>query len=502
MITLILNIEASENVPGDGNTDYSFQACVTFSNPLQFTSIGRPQTLMWEFRVSNPDGTSGELYPGEIIGYDSQSYIGVPVPFIPIDGDTQGCVNLEFENEYYEGQRIYDIKLLGHPGLAESIQLGDVSTKVTVAENDFPALALNYGGNREVAESQGINVELELTNGGPQGLHEPLTVRLALTTTSSASTSDIDFPSTVTIPRGMSSATFRIEARDDMVDGEIEQFTLALVHASAPSLAEPITRAVFSSGGAIAVTEAPVPQVTLSLEGGISTIMEGGSVNLIATLAEELPGGVPEPLIVELAVEGVSDGDYSLPDEIVIATGMSTGRATLMIDNDNLAEFAERLTVSVARLGYGTNRSAPQVESSVGVTIELNNNDRITATILASDLTEAVNAVAVVTIELDRALPDGLAANEVQLVLVNTGDRADDVSGLPMNIADVFGGGTMALVPLPLMDDMILEGPEVVTLELAVSDRLKPIFANEDTARGSFNINDNRGWNGHYCHAC
>ena len=50
-----------------------------------------------------------------------------------------------------------------------------------------------------------------------------------------------------------------------------------------------------------------MPQVTLSLEGGISTIMEGGSVNLIATLAEPLPGGVPEPLTVELAVEGVSE---------------------------------------------------------------------------------------------------------------------------------------------------------------------------------------------------
>ena len=95
-----------------------------------------------------------------------------------------------------------------------------------------------------------IDVELELTNGGPQGLHEPLTVRLALTTTSSASTSDIDFPSTVTIPRGMSSATFRIEARDDMLDGEIEQFELALVSASAPAAEEShalsLARAVLS----------------------------------------------------------------------------------------------------------------------------------------------------------------------------------------------------------------------------------------------------------------
>ena len=485
---LTLNLEVQEsNQEAD-----TVQATVKFvtASSFEFTSRGRPQVVTLELRDAN-----GELYTGQIDGQDiggmgRQSYYGSPILFTPQDLTTQDDITLYFENNFYEGQRAYTLALLKTPTQHPGIMLGIASADITVAENDLPALALNYGGNLEVAEGQGIDVDLELTNGGPQGLHEPLTVRLALTTTSSASTSDIDLPSTVTIPRGMSSATFRITARDDMVDGEIEQFTLAFVSASAPSMTELITRAVFSSGGAIAVTEAPVPQVTLSLEGGISTIMEGGSVNLIATLSEPLPGGVPEPLTVELAVEGVSDGDYSPLGDIVIPTSGMMGMVELMIENDNLAEFAEQLTVSVARLGYGTNRSAPQVESSVGLTIEINNNDMITATILASDLTEAVNAVAVVTIELDRALPDGLTADEVQLVLVNTGDRADDVSGLPMNIADVFGGGTMALVPLPLMDDMILEGTEVVTLELAVSDRLKPIFANEDTARGSFNIND------------
>ena len=486
---LTLNLEVQEsNQEAD-----TVQATVKFvtTSSFEFTGKDRPQVVTLELRDAN-----GELFTGRIDGQDiggmgRQSYYGSPIPFTPQDLTTQDDITLYFEeNNFYEGQRAYTLALLKTPTQHPGIMLGVASADITVAENDLPALALNYGGNLEVAEGQGIDVDLELTNGGPEGLHEPLTVRLALTTTSSASTSDIDLPSTVTIPRGMSSATFRITARDDMVDGEIEQFTLALVNASAPSMTELITRAVFRSGGAITVTEAPVPQVTLSLEGDISTIMEGGSVNLIATLAEPLPGGVPEPLTVELAVEGVSDGDYNLPDEIVIPTSGMMETVELTIENDNLAEFAEQLTVSVARLGYGTNRSAPQVESSVGVTIEINNNDMITATILASDLTEAVNAVAVVTIELDRVLPDGLTADEVQLVLVNTVDRADDVSGLPMNIADVFGGDTMALVPLPLMDDMILEGTEVVTLELAVSDRLKPIFANEDTARGSFNIND------------
>ena len=486
---LTLNLEVQEsNQEAD-----TVQATVKFvtTSSFEFTGKDRPQVVTLELRDAN-----GELYTGRIDGQDiggmgRQSYYGSPIPFTPQDLTTQDDITLYFENNFYEGQRAYTLELLKTPTQHPGIMLGTASADITVAENDLPALALNYGGNREVAEGQGIDVELELTNGAPEGLHEPLTVRLALTKTSSASTSDIDFPSTVTIPRDSNSATFRIGARDDMLNGEIEQFELAFVNVSVPSMAEPTTYAVFSSGGAIAVTEAPVPQVTLSLEGGISTIMEGGSVNLIATLAEPLPGGVPEPLTVELAVEGVSDGDYSLPDEIVIPTGGMTGMVELMIDNDNLAEFAEQLTVSVARLGYGTNRVAPQVESSVGVKIELNNNDKITATIMASDLNEAVDAIAMVTIELDRALPDGLADNEVQLVLVNTGDRADDVVGSSWDIATDLGSGLVTTVMIPLMDDMILEGTEVVTLKLAVSDRLKPIFANEDTASGSFNINEN-----------
>ena len=287
----------------------------------------------------------------------------------------------------------------------------------------------------------------------------------------------------------MSSAKFRIEARDDMLNGEIEQFELALVSASAPSQAENITRAVFNSGGAIAVTEAPVPQVTLSLEGGISTIMEGGSVNLIATLAEPLPDGVPEPLTVELAVEGVSSGDYSLPGDIVIGMGDTTGMVELTIIDDNLAEFAEQLTIKVAQLGYGTNRSAPQVESSVDLTIEIDNNDRITATITAPNTDE--DGTVSVGISLNLALPSGLNNDEVKLVLSGTDRTADVKSGLPANIATDLTGDRMATVMVPLEDDDILEGTEEVTLMLELSDRLKPHFTNADSTSGSFNINDN-----------
>ena len=475
--TLILNVELDET-PDEGEA----QVCVTWSNPLDFDGS---QVLTLEVRDAN-----GELYTETISDQYGEKSMGIPVPFAPIDGDTQGCIDIDFENNFYEGVRAYTIMLIRpSSGIHDSVSIGDGFSHITVAENDLPELALNYGGTREVAEGQGIDVELELTNGAPEGLHEPLTVRLALTETSTASTSDVSFPTSVTIPRGKNSVPFKITARDDMLDGEIEQFELALVSASAPSQAENITRAVFNSGGAIAVTEAPVPQVTLSLEGGISTIMEGGSVNLIATLAEPLPDGVPEPLTVELAVEGVSSGDYSLPGDIVIGMGDTTGMVELTIIDDNLAEFAEQLTIKVAQLGYGTNRSTPQVESSVDLTIEIDNNDRITATITAPNTDE--DGTVSVGISLNLALPSGLNNDEVKLVLGGTDRTADVKSGLPANIATDLTGDRMATVMVPLEDDDILEGTEEVTLMLELSDRLKPHFTNADSTSGSFNINDN-----------
>ena len=250
---------------------------------------------------------------------------------------------------------------LRHPPSTLGLCSGTASADITVVENDLPALALNYGGNREVAEGQGIDVELELTNGAPEGLHEPLTVRLALTETSTASTSDIDFPPTVTIPRGMSSATFRIEARDDMLNNEGEQFELALVSASAPSMAEAITRAVFSSGGAIAISEVRLPQTTLSPspasvnEGEILTIEldASSSVAYQLTLAvtDESAGFDFAQDIVNIKVsqDGGAETTYtSLPATIQVAP--NTTKITIKVEAraDILEETDDNFTLSAS----------------------------------------------------------------------------------------------------------------------------------------------------------
>ena len=481
---LTLNLEVQEsNQEAD-----TVQATVRFvtASSFEFTSRDRPQVVTLELRDAN-----GELFTGRIDGQDiggmgRQSYYGSPIPFTPQDLTTQDDITLYFENNFYEGQRAYTLELLKTPTQHPGIMLGTASADITVAENDLPELALNYGGTTEIAEGQTIDVDLELTNGGPEGLHEPLTVRLALTTTSSASTSDVSVPTSVTIGRGMSSATFQITARDDMLNNEGEQFELALASIVAPVLADGISGVVFNSGGAIAVTEVKLPQITLSASP--ASVAEGNSVRLTAMLTDPLITSVPEELTLELERDASSTADtndYGALGNIVIPMNDNVGTVDLMIKADDLAEFAETLKIRVAQLGYGSDRNAPADEISVDLTIT--SDDTIMATITASDTNEGQMASVQIGLNLD--LPTGVADNEVELVLVGT-DRGNDVTGSSWNVGTALGSGRMATVMIPLVADMLLEGPEPVYLALEVSNRLKPLFANDGSAINAFDITD------------
>ena len=378
-----------------------------------------------------------------------------------------------------KGSGIYDINLLGHPGLAESIQFGDVSSDVTVAENDLPALALNYGGNREVAESQGIDVELELTNGGPQGLHEPLTVRLALTTTSSASTSDIDFPSTVTIPRGMSSATFRIEARNDMLDDEMEQFTLAFVSASAPSMTELITRAVFNSGGAIAVAEPPMLVVRIDTQGK-TEYLENEDVELKFAFPPGVTVG--SPVTVNYRIDFVDeDADGNKRDAAEasdITGGTVSGSAvipanensvivTIDLETDSRQEETELFQVSLTSVTsdipvdfIGT----PQIITILdddGILYRIGLIDP--ADILNTDTVEEGVAYRFTLTRLGRITSDETVNYEIATARFTGDDPASaaDFGGTFPTGNFVFNGyDAVAEISLTPFDDMLLEGTE------------------------------------------
>ena len=461
--TLVLNLELSKTA--DEGEEYD--ANVSYSGPFRFSEppVSRPQILMLEVRVINPDGTPGELYTTS--------------PLSLTDGDTQGTIKLRFNNDFYEGKRAYTLNLLGHPGLDRSIIIDGGSSDITVAENDFPELALNYGGNSEVAEGQGIDVELELTNGGPQGLHEPLTVRLALTETSTASTSDIDFPSTVTIPRGMSSATFRIEARNDMLNGEIEQFELDLVSIVAPVLADGLSGVVFRTGGVVAVAEPPMLVVRIDTQGK-TEYLENEDVELKFAFPPGVTVGVPVTVDYRIDfVDADADGNKrnaaeasditggTVSGSAVIPANENSVIVTIDLETDSRQEETELFQVSLTSVTsdipvdfIGT----PQI-------ITILDDDAIlyriglidSADILNTDTVEEGVAYRFTLTRLGRITSDETVNYEIATARFTGNDPASaaDFGGTFPTGNFVFNGyDAVAEISLTPFDDMLLEGTE------------------------------------------
>ena len=226
------------------------------------------------------------------------------------------------------------------------------------------------------------------------------------------------------------------------------------------------------------------PEVVLEQVSGSSA--EGNSVVLRARLTNA-PDGAPEALTVNLARDTASTadaGDYdTIPATVTILAGEQNSNSfTVMITDDTEVEFNENLIIEVTSLVYGANTVMPTTPGVVDITIT--SDDKITATITASDAAEG--GVTTVNISLDQAFPANTPDGAVMLVLDGT-DRSNDVSGLPADVTDDLRNGTAASVQVTLTDDSILEGTEVVTVKLltaSVASVLAPVSA-------SFNINDN-----------
>ena len=231
------------------------------------------------------------------------------------------------------------------------------------------------------------------------------------------------------------------------------------------------------------VNDNDAPEVTLERVSGSGPIAEDTSVELRARLTNAPSGGAPENLVVNLIPSGdVDSGDHNLPASVTIARGDVQEDFEVTATNDMLVEFNEMLTIKVDTLGYGGNTPTPATQAMINV--EIASDDKITATITASDAAEG--GVTTVNISLDQAFPANTPDGAVMLVLDGT-NRSNDVSGLPADVTDDLRNGTAASVQVTLTDDSILEGTEVVTVKLStasVASVLAPVSA-------SFNINDN-----------
>ena len=289
--------------------------------------------------------------------------------------------------------------------------------------------------------------------------------------------SSVDIIDTIAVG-GSSGVVETTHDRDGNWD-ENQVYTVRLTHNSAAVI----------TGAAVRYTvmEDDDPEVVLERVSGNGPIAEGASVELIARLTNA-PNGAPENLTVNLATGALTTadaGEYdTIPATVMIPAGEQVSNSfTVMITDDTDVEFNETLVIEVTSLVYGAKTVVPSPPGKIDITIT--SDDKITATITASDAAEG--GVTTVNISLDQAFPANTPDGVLMLVLDGT-DRSNDVSGLPADVTDDLRNGTAASVQVTLTDDSILEGTEVVTVNLLLNSSVTSILNN---ASASFNINDN-----------
>ena len=456
--TLVLNLETVDGIDDGGILETESRVCVTYgSDQFQYTVDGSRQILELEVREA-----TGELYPGRIYDRDGNSFYRSAVPILLEDGETRSCVSVSHANDHYVGAPLtYTVTLSRTAGLDSSVVLGDSVATVVVAEVDAPELALNYNGITSIYEGQKLDVELQLVNGAPHGLTEELTVELALIyNRGTARAADINFPATVTIPKGANSVAFQIEAVEYMTIDDDKTFELTLVGITPPP---PMgTWARFDSGGPITIVDATdrMPTVTITLAAP-NVVDEGDR----AVFTVNLDGDLKETLTVVLSVTDITatsdDYDTSHPQtqlSVTISPGSRTGQLSLQTVEDMVYEGDETVMLSFSATAGGENVIGLPISRTLTIT---DNDPTVSLDPLPPQITEG--EILTVTARLNRVVDFTVT---VRLEIFGGIDPSDYT--LSPSEAMIPAGDLSTTFTIDTRDDDVAGGDKLVLTDLIV----------------------------------
>ncbi len=164
--------------------------------------------------------------------------------------------------------------------------------------------------------AEGGSVDVAVSVGGPAPT-EDLVVPLAFAGVTASAGADYSVPASVTVPKGLSSATARISIAQDVVHEGEEAFAVRL--GALPLGYRP------ASGLVVVTIEDDDPPPTLTLHAASASVVEGGSVAITA----QLSGLSSEDVTLNLSAAAIApavagDGWLGSPAVLTIAAGSTT----------------------------------------------------------------------------------------------------------------------------------------------------------------------------------
>ena len=383
----------------------------------------------------------------------------------------------------------------------------DTGADLTMLITIPPVVRVRAVSETSVYEGDSLWLEAELINAPEGGAVEDITVNLVSRNIFTISSADYRSPSSVTIPQGQSRARFEVWALDDDLaeNGELLNIYVSSVDyrgrnykQAAVSVVTGVFPATSKSGVNLLIldTEPPIVEIRPVSD---STVYEGGSVWLEASIVNPIPSEYPDfvrpyQTTVHLATGNATtatESEYSFLSNVTIPGFRQRVRFEVRVNQDDLAEFPETLNIYASSVEFnGQNYE----QSDVGTDLNIYSyDDTIQTSITVLGGTDQLEGTTVtVRVELSQALPANTPANAVQLSF-SPNSNARTVDGLPfvLDITEALRESTLVEVPFYLTDDDLLEQTGLVDLKVKTTDYSEQLGLILSGAQSFFRIIDN-----------
>jgi gliding motility-associated-like protein len=324
--------------------------------------------------------------------------------------------------------------------------------------------------------------------GSPNTTGNPITINFTISGTAVNGTDYTDIGASVTIADGDQTAEITITPTDDLLVEGTETVTVTLATGTGYDLGAVATRT-----GTVNIADNDVFEVSIAATD--TDAAENTPANAVGTFTVRLDAvnNTGNPIIVNFTASGTATNvaDYGdIGSSVSIPDGSQTAAITIRPVDDNIVEGQESVTIT---LGSGTTyvvAANPDNSDTVNIT----DNDNLTATIVATDASATENTPAtstgLFTVDLGAPNTSGGPITVNYTIATGAGNAINGTDyttiGTSLTIPTGQQTGTISIVP---MDDNIQETVETVILNLATGTNY--VLGAAPTQTATVNINDN-----------
>lgn len=361
---------------------------------------------------------------------------------------------------------------------------GVVNTQATGTITDNETATLTLSGSTTATEAGAggnLIVTLEVGANGTAGTG---TLGTAITGVTLVSESPNDYvPGTnVTFAAGSTTGTTQVlsvTANDDNIVEGPESFSPVAANPAPQVTITPNTLGVAfaTSSATLDITDDDTATVSITTASNATETVSSIAGRFTVTLTKQ--SSTPTTISYSIDPTGTplhatNGTDYFVtPTTLTASTGQviipsltSTAQITITPINDSIVELNEIVAFSLTdATGDPENRITTGAPSTASMTI---NDDTDTATVAVSSASAGVEGTTNVTFTITQSLSSS-TDTLVSYTLSGTAGSGTDYTAAPAGTATIAAGATSTTVVLSVTDDLLVEGPETVTLAISPS---------------------------------